>query len=140
MAGLILDASGTIKMKVLEDALLLVQRLVALNEQYAINAKAGTPSSSLVANMKRQLQTLAANLKSHFGMISDLVTNVIISSSRGASDVNRVRALREGLAQIRQAIDIGMAHTKEKHAVHREKPVAAPVRDTPTADGNGSAA
>ena len=124
MAGLILDASGTIKMKVLDDALLLTQRLNALNEQFALNTKSGTPSGSLFSSIKRQLQTLAANLKSHFGMISDQVTNVLISSSRGSSDVNRVRAIREGLSQIKQGIDIGMAHTREKHAVHRAKPVA----------------
>lgn len=124
MAGLILDASGTIKMKVLDDALLLAQRLNALNEQFALNAKAGTASGSLFSSIKRQLQTLAANLKGHFGMTSDLVTNVLISSSRGSSDVNRVRAIREGLAQIKQGIDIGMAHTKEKHALHKAKPVA----------------
>ena len=127
MAGLILDASGTIKLKVLDDALLLTQRLNALNEQFALNTKSGTPSGSLYASIKRQLQTLAANLKSHFGMISDQVTNVLISSSRGSSDVNRVRALREGLDQIRQGIDIGMAQTREKHAVHRAKPVAKPA-------------
>lgn len=124
MSGLILDSSGTIKLKVLEDALLLTQRLNALNEQFALFAKAGTPTASLKASIKRQLMTLAANLKSHFGMISDLVTNVVISSSRGSSDVNRVRALREGIGQIKQGIDIGMAQTRIKHAVHREKTVA----------------
>jgi hypothetical protein len=123
MAGVILDASGTIKLKVLDDAMLLTQRLNALNEQFALNAKAGTPTSTLKSSIKRQLMTLAANLKGHFGMISDLVTNVVISSSRGSSDVNRVRAIREGLAQIKQGIDIGMAHTREKHAVHRAKTV-----------------
>jgi hypothetical protein len=124
MSGLILDASGTIKLKVLDDALLLTQRLNALNEQFALNTKSGTPSGSLFSSIKRQMQTLAANLKGHFGMISDLVTNVIISSSRGSSDVNRVRAIREGLGQIKQGIDIGMAQTKAKHAVHRAKTVA----------------
>jgi hypothetical protein len=125
MAGLILDSAGTIKMKVLDDALLLVQRINALNEMYAVNAKKGTPSASIVQNIKRQLVTLAANLKNQFGMISDAVTNVYVSSSRGASDANRVRTIREGLAQIKQAIEIGQAQTKEKHAVHKEKPAAA---------------
>lgn len=119
MAGLILDSAGTIKIKVLEDAMLLVQRINALNEQYAIQAKKGTSSGSLYQNIKRQLQTLAANLKSQFGMISDTVTNVYLSSSRGASEVNRVRMLREGTAQIKQAIEIGMAQTRDKHAVHK---------------------
>jgi hypothetical protein len=131
MAGLILDSSGTIKMKVLEDAMLVTQRINALNEQLAMNAKKGTPSASLFQNIKRQLTTLAANLKTHFGMISDAVTNVYISSSRGASDANRARLLREGIAQIKQAIEIGMAQTKEKHAVHKEKPASAASPESP---------
>lgn len=124
MAGLILDSSGTIKMKVLDDALLQLQRINGLVETLAMNSKKGTPSTSLTQSIKRQLSSLAANLKSHFGMISDAVTNVYISSSRGSSDAARARVLREGVAQIKQAIEIGMAHTKDKHAVHREKPAA----------------
>lgn len=131
MAGLILDASGTIKLKVLDEALLLTQRINALNEQFALNAKAAKPSGSLFSSIKRQLQTLAANLKGHFGMVSDLVTNVLISSSRGSSDVNRVRAIREGLAQIKQAIDIAMAHTKDKHAIHKAKPATPAASAAP---------
>jgi hypothetical protein len=125
MAGLILDSAGTIKMKVLDDALLLVQRLNGLVESYAINAKKGVPSQPIVQNIKRQLVSLAANLKTQFGMISDQVTNVYISSSRGASDAGRVRALREGMAAIKQGIEIGMTQTVQKHAVGKhvaEKP------------------
>ena len=124
MAGLILDSMGTQKMKALDDAMVIVHRLNGLVETLAMNAKKGSPSAALVQNIKRQLTTLAANLKSHFGMISDLVTNVYISSSRGSSDAARARVLREGVASIKQAIDIGVTQTKEKHAVHREKPGA----------------
>ena len=124
MAGLILDASGTIKMKVLDDALLLTQRLNALNEQLALSAKNGMPTLTLKAAIKRALTTLAANLKAHFGMISDLVNNVVITSSRGSSDATRSRVIREGLAQIRQGIDVGMTSTRNKHAIHRERAVA----------------
>ena len=122
MAGLILDASGVIKMKVLDDALLMTQRLNALNEQFALNAKNGTPTASLRAGIKRQMETLRANLKAHFGMISDLVANLVITSSRGSSDLNRARTIREGLAQIRQGIDVGRTATVNKHTVHRAKP------------------
>src|SRR3954463_4705608 len=103
MAGLILDRSGTIKMKVLDDAILTMQRLNGMVENYAINAKKGVPSASIVQSIKRQLTTLAANLKTHFGMIADQVTNLYINSSRGASDQAKVRVLREGLAQLKQA-------------------------------------
>ena len=122
MAGLILDSSGTIKMKVLEDAMLLLQRINGLTESYAINAKKGVNSSSIIQNIKRQLITLAANLKSHFGMISDQVTNVYINSSRGASDAGRVRTLREGMAAIKQGIEIGMTQTIAKHAAGKHAP------------------
>jgi hypothetical protein len=122
MAGLILDSAGTIKMKVLDDALLLVQRLNGLVESYAINAKKGVPSTAIVQNIKRQLVSLAANLKTQFGMISDQVTNVYISSSRGASDAGRIRNLREGMAAIKQGIEIGMAQTVAKHAVVKHAP------------------
>ena len=131
MAGLILDSAGTIKLKVLDDAMVLTQRINALTEQLSLNAKKGTPSSSLNMNIKRQLQTLAANLKSQFGMISDTVTNIYVSSSRGASDANRVRVLKEGIGQIKQAIEIGISQTKDKHAVHKEKPTAAPGTPEP---------
>ncbi len=122
MAGLILDSAGTIKMKVLDDALLLVQRLNGLVESYALNAKKGVPSTAIVQNIKRQLVSLAANLKNQFGMISDQVTNVYISSSRGASDAGRVRSLREGMAAIKQGIEIGMTQTIAKHAAGKHAP------------------
>src|SRR5688572_22606005 len=132
MAGLILDSMGTQKMIALENAMLLLQRINALNEQLAMNAKKGSPGTALVGNIKRQLATLAANLKSHFGMISDLATNVLISSSRGSNDAGRARMLKEGIASLKQAIEIGIAQTKAKHEVHREKPKGPTEPATPT--------
>ena len=125
MAGLILDSMGTIKMQVLEKALHDLARINTQTELLASNAKKNTPSPALVAGIKRNLVTLAANLKGQFGMISDAVTNVYISSSRGSSDQTRARSLKEGIAAIKQAIEIGIAQTKDKHAVHREKPAPA---------------
>ena len=122
MAGLILDSMGTIKMQVLEKAMTDVYRLNGLVEQLAANAKQGKPSGSILTSIKRYLTTMAAQLKAQFGMISDAVTNVYISSSRGSNDQARARMLKEGIAAIKQAIEIGIAQTKEKHAVHREKP------------------
>jgi hypothetical protein len=128
MAGLILDSMGTIKMGVLEKAMADVYRINGLVELLAMNAKAGKPCGSTLASIKRYLTTMAAQLKGQFGMISDAVTNVYISSSRGSNDQARARMLKEGLASIKQAIDIGITQTKQKHAVHREKaaPSASP--------------
>jgi hypothetical protein len=129
MAGLILDSMGTVKMKVLDDAVTLLHRINGLNEQVAQNSKRGVSSASQMQTIKRYLNQLAANLKAQFGMISDAVTNLYVQSSRGSSDAVRVRTIREGLAQIKQAIDIGYTQTKDKHAVHKEKPKAAPAAE-----------
>jgi hypothetical protein len=117
MAGLRLDSAGNIKMKTLEDAMLQLQRIHGLVEQYAMQVKRNQPAAAFMMNIKRQLPSLAENLKAQFGMISDQVTAVALASSRGASEAVRVRQLREGVAQIKQAIEIGMTQTKEKHKV-----------------------
>jgi hypothetical protein len=68
---------------------------------------------------------LAENLRSHFGSISDLVIGVNLAASRGASEVMRLRVLREGVAQIRQAMDIAIIQTKSKHAIEDTDPEAS---------------
>jgi hypothetical protein len=115
-AGPKLDGAGIVKMKVLEDAILLLQRVNGLVENYAMAVKRNQPSSMFVMNIRRTLPTLAENLKGQFGMISDLIMTVNLNSSRGASEQVRVRTLREGVAQIKQAIEIAVVQTKGKHS------------------------
>jgi hypothetical protein len=117
MAGLKLDSAGVNKMKTLDEALLLLQRIHGLVEQYAMALKRNQPTSVFVMNIRRQLPTLAANLKNQFGMISDQVTTVNLAASRGASEAVRLRQMREGVAQIKQALEIAMTQTKDKHKV-----------------------
>jgi hypothetical protein len=116
-AGPRLDGAGNVKMKVLDDAILLLQRINGLVENYAMAVKRETPSSAFLMNIRRTLPTLAENLKSQFGLISDQILAVNLASSRGASEAMRVRVLREGVAQVKQALEIAVAHTKDKHAV-----------------------
>lgn len=117
MAGIRLDSAGVNKMKTLEEALLLLQRIHGIVEQYGMALKRNQPSSVFVMNIRRQLPTLAANLKNQFGMISDQVTAVNLAASRGASEQVRLRALREGVAQVRQALEIAVTQTKDRHKV-----------------------
>lgn len=107
-------------MKTLDEALLLLQRIHGLVEQYGMAIKRNQATGAFVQNIRRQLPTLAANLKNQFGMISDLVTSVNLSASRGASEAVRLRQLREGVAQIRQALEIGITQTKDKHKVQEK--------------------
>ena len=127
MAGIKLDSAGQNKMKTLDEALLLLQRIHGLVEQYAMQQKRNKPTAQFVMNIRRQLPSLAANLKNQFGMISDLVTSVNLAASRGASEAVRLRQLREGVAQIKQALEIAMTQTKDKHKVIDKG--TAPSRD-----------
>lgn len=127
--GARLDSAGTAKLKTLDEALLLLQRINGLAEQYAIAVKNGRPSGPFIQNIRRTLPTLAENLKGQFGMIADLVTSVNLTAGRGASETVRIRQLREGVAQIRQALDIAFVQTKDRHAVKEE----VPDKDRPAA-------
>jgi hypothetical protein len=121
-AGPRLDAAGQAKLKTLDEALLLLQRVNGLVEQYAIALKNNRPGGPLVQNIRRTLPSLSENLKGQFGMIADQIMAVNLSASRGASEVVRLRQLREGVAQIKQALEIAFAQTKDRHAVLEETP------------------
>ena len=121
MPGPRLDGAGLAKMKTLEEAMLLLQRVHGLVETYAVAVKNGQPSAPLVSNIRRTLPTLSENLKSQFGLIADQVMQVNVSASRGASESIRIRTLREGVAQIKQALEIATAQTKDRQTVKDEK-------------------
>jgi hypothetical protein len=116
-----MDSAGVNKMKTLDEAMLLLQRIHGIVEQYGMALKRNQPSSVYVMNIRRQLPTLAANLKNQFGMISDQVTAVHLAASRGASEQVRLRNLREGIAQVKQALEIAQTQTKEKHKVVEDR-------------------
>ena len=117
MATARLDATGQNKMRALDDATMQLQRIHGLVEQYAMALKRNQPTTTYVMNLRRQLPALAENLKAYFGLIADQVTSVNLIASRGTSEHVRIRTLREGVAQIRQAIEIAGAQTREKHSV-----------------------
>ena len=126
MPGPRMDGAGLAKMKTLEEATLLLQRVHGLVEMYAVAVKNGQASSPLVMNIRRTLPTLSENLKTQFGMIADQVMQVQIASTRGSSEVMRVRTLREGVAQIKQALEIATAQTKDKHTIKDENATGQP--------------
>jgi hypothetical protein len=76
-------------------------------------------------NLRRQLPTLAENLKAHFSLLADEVLALNLATSRGTSEQTRVRLLREGVARIRTNIEIATIQTRTKHQVSDEKPSVA---------------
>lgn len=117
MATVRLDTAGLNKMKTLDDATIQLQRIHGLVEQYAMAVKRNQPTTTFVMNLRRQLPALSENLKAYFGMIADQVTGVNLAASRGTSEQVRIRTLREGVAQIRQSLEIAAVQTKDKHAI-----------------------
>lgn len=138
MAGIKLDSAGQNKMKTLDEALLHLQRIHGIVEQYGMALKRNMPTTVYVMNIRRQLPALAANIKNQFGMISDQVTSVNLAASRGASEQVRLRGLREGVAQVKQALEIAITQTKDKHKVVDDHKADHKANDKAAAPENGA--
>lgn len=117
MAGIKLDGAGQAKLKTLEEATALMQKIHGLVEQYALAVKRQTPSSTFFNNLKRQLPVLGGLLKGQFGMITDQISSMTLQITRGASEPVRIRQMREGVGQISQALEIAVKSVIDKHKV-----------------------
>jgi hypothetical protein len=115
VAGGKLDGAGTAKIHTLEDATAQLQRVHSLVEKYALAVKQNQQANVFVLQIKRALEPMVGMLKAQFGLIADQVTAVILSSSRGGGDQARIRTLREGVGQLRQAMEIAERKVKEQH-------------------------
>jgi hypothetical protein len=122
MSGGALDGAGKAKVEALETAAGILQRTHALVERYALAAKQHQNTGAIVLQIKRTLEPMVGLLKAQFGLISDQVTSVILAMSRGGSDNTRVRGLREGVAQLRTALEIAERKVREQHT--KEVPLA----------------
>ena len=121
MGGTKLDGAGTQKMKTLEEALLAVGRMNAMVERGAMDVKAKKPLGVIPQQIKRVAVPLQGQLKGQFGLIADQVAGFVLQSSRGGGgDQSRIRSMREGLAQIKTALELNANKVKEQHGVEIE--------------------
>jgi len=104
------------KLKTLEEAIVGVQRVHALVERLALQVKQGGNSAQHVHAIRRALEPLVGLLKPQFGLIADQATTVNLTATRGGSEQMRVRALREGVASLRQALEIAERKVREQHS------------------------
>ena len=116
-----LDGAGTVKMQTLEDAIGQVQHLHGIVERMAVAVKGKQSTQLFGAQIRRAGTPLVGLLKGHFGLISDQVTQLLLVATRGGGDQAKVRALREGVAQLRMQLEIAQAKVKEKHALEGEE-------------------
>lgn len=120
MAGTKLDGAGAQKMKTLEEALSTMQTIHGHVERMAIDVKNQRGAGIIPQQIKRIAVPLQGQLKGQFGMIADQVSAMILATGRGGGEQTKVRALREYVGQIRQALDIMTAKVKEQHSVEIE--------------------
>ena len=63
MAHVRLDGAGMVKMKTLDEAMLLLQRIHGLVEMYAMAIKRGQPAGPLVQNLRRTFPVAGGELE-----------------------------------------------------------------------------
>ena len=117
MSGTKLDGAGTQKMNTLEDALATIQHIHGIVERMAMDVKNNRGAGIAPGQIKRVATTLQGQLKGQFGMIADQVSGMIIALGRGGGEQNKVRAARESIAQIRQALEMMVNKVKKQHSV-----------------------
>lgn len=117
-----LDPAGRLKMALLETAGMSAQRLHGLVERLASAHSKREPINSYMLQFKRSAPPLVSMLKPQFGMIADHLTQMIVIAGRSGSDQIRVRALREGIGQLKMQIEIAGNRVKEIHAVKVDAP------------------
>jgi len=117
MAATKLDGAGAQKMKTLEEALMALQTIHGMVERMGIEVKKKGSVGIIPQQIKRNAGMLQGQLKGQFGVIADQFASMALVSSRGGSDVVRLRSLREYVAQIRTALDIASHKVKDQHSV-----------------------
>lgn len=126
MAGAKLDGAGQAKLGALDEANTMLQRVHGLVEQFGVEVRRNGNTSHYVQQLKRVLPNLIGLLKPQFGMIADQVAAMNLAAGRGASDQMRLRGLREGVAQVRTALEIAEKQVRDKHTIRAEHDEGAP--------------
>ena len=111
------DGAGLAKLETLEQAVTHVQRLNTIVERMAQAQRMAQPLAAFRQQIQRAAAPMASLLKPQFEPISDMVTNVVLISTRGGSDQQKVRSLREAVAQIRVQIESAEGRVRKQHAV-----------------------
>jgi hypothetical protein len=121
MPGKKLDGAGTAKLKTLEEALGQLQTVHGKVETFAMELKRGGNAGVLVMQLRRLVPMLVGLLKPQFGMIADQAAALNLVIGRGGSDQTRLRALREGVATLRTALELTAKRVEEQHTVVEEE-------------------
>jgi hypothetical protein len=112
-----IDGAGAAKLETLDRAVKDVQRLNTIVERMAQAHRMNQPLATFRQQIHRAATPVASLLKMQFGPIADLITNLILVSTRGGTDQQKVRLLRESVAQIRVHLEMADAKVRKDHAL-----------------------
>ena len=112
-----IDGSGTAKLQTLAHAVTLVQKLNTIVERMAQSQRMMQPLAQYRQQIQRAAAPIASLLKPQFEPISVMLTNLVIVSTRGGSDQQKVRACRESVAQIKAQLDATESRVRKEHTV-----------------------
>ena len=112
-----IDGAGLAKLEALEHAVTLVQRLNTIVERMAQAQRNQQPLTQYRQQIQRAAAPLTGLLKQQFEPIADMVTNLVLVSTRGGTDANKVRSLRESVAQLRVQLEAAESRTRKQHTV-----------------------
>jgi ABC-type enterochelin transport system substrate-binding protein len=121
-----IDGPGLAKLETLETAVTLAQRLNTVVERMAQAQRMQQPLAQFRQQIQRAAAPLGSLLKPQFENISDMVTNLVIVSTRGGSDLQKVRSLRESVAQIRVQLEAAETRVRKQHTVEGDGAGPAP--------------
>src|SRR5438045_9683922 len=93
-AGPKLDGAGIQKMKTIEEALVMLQRLHGVVEIYALSLKQNKPTTMYSQQVKRTLSPLVGMLKGQFGMIADPAAALNLVATADGSETVKIRLPR----------------------------------------------
>jgi hypothetical protein len=122
-----IDGAGLAKLETLEHAVTLVQRLNTVVERMAQAQRMQQPLAQFRQQIQRAAAPVASLLKTQFEPIADMVTNLVLVSTRGGSDTQKVRSLRESVAQIRVQLEAAESRVRKQHAIEDEAQGPAPT-------------
>jgi hypothetical protein len=112
-----IDGPGQAKLKSLEHALTMWQRLHSIVEHMAGAQRMQQNIGPFKQQVQRAATPLASLLKPQFEPISDMVTGIVLVTTRGGSDLTRVRSLRESVAQVKVQIEAAQSRVRKDHTV-----------------------
>lgn len=119
--GTRIDGAGLAKLETIEQAVTHVQRLNTIVERMAQSHRNSQPLAQYRQQIQRAAAPIASLLKPQFEPIADMITNVVLISGRGGSDQQKVRSLREAVAQIKVQLDAAESRVRKQHTVEDVK-------------------